>query len=545
MSKTFAFSANAEPFVPTTSVSEPEQSIPRHKTLEGIREHRDRLLRYTRHLQEKNEELEHRLNMQASSEKKMKNLEKENERLNKEIRETTKKLLFERGNAREKEILLDEKSREINTLENNISSLNCINSELECANSNLESKYEEIDMINVNLRNEQINLLDKRDEWIGRCLRLDFIFKKIKQINALPEDHGAWVWDMVEDIEFPNGNVSVFLNVPQSVRRQYLPSENDANIQFQEDENSIIEGLSQEAELFNQNLSEHFRRNLDENPEDVLNHIRIIQARFRQYIRPNLEKHIKAAIKIQSIWRGFISRGIITYKGTLEINDSLTLYKLIPDKKVKSTHSIVPAHLRDRPFRMNFANTGKEVINYQWLKIQPHTLEGTVADLVKLRAAEFSLKPGEVISIKVYFGHWFKFMSVSDKQEQFFRIMPEGFLGRNMRSGSTTVFDLNTKLTVTKDHYYEWSRGLYGTHAVRVPANNSNNITEDDRFNRILNTDHLNLPDNISDVQDNSDDDSEDNSDDARLMLAIQLSLEQTSSLTSDVSDLEIHNLFQ
>ena len=38
---------------------------------------------------------------------------------------------------------------------------------------------------------------------------------------------------------------------------------------------------------------------------------------------------------------------------------------------------------------------------------------------------------------------------------------------------------------------------------------------------------------------------SEDNSDDARLMLAIQLSLEQTSSLTSDVSDLEIQNLFQ
>lgn len=543
MSKTFAFSANAEPFVPTTSVTEPEPepSIPRHKTLEGIREHRDRLLRRMKWERQKNEELEHRLNMQASSKKKMKKLKGENKRLNKEIRESAKNLLFERGKVREKEILLDEKLREINNLENNILSLNCINSELECANSNLKFEYEETCMDNENLRNEQINLLYRRDEWIGRCLRLDFIFKKIKQINALPEDHGEWVWDMVEDIEFPDGNDSVFLNVPQSVRRQYLPSENDANIQFQEDENSIIETLSQEAELFNQNLSEYFRRNLDENPEDVLNHIRIIQRRVRGYIRSNLEKLIKSAIKIQSVWRGFCGRGIITYKGTLEVNDSLTIYKLIPDKKVKSTHSIIPENLRDRPFRMNFANTGKELIHYQWLKIQPHTLEGTVG-------TEFSIKPGEVMSIKVYFGHWFRFMSVSDKQQQFFRIMPEGFLGnlgRNMwGSRPESVFDLNTKLTVTKDHYLEWSRGLYGTHSVRVPAINSV-ITEDERFNRILNTDHLNFPDNISDVQYNSDDDSEDNSDDARLMLAIQLSLEQISSLTSGVSDLEIQNLFQ
>ena len=84
-----------------------------------------------------------------------------------------------------------------------------------------------------------------------------------------------------------------------------------------------------------------------------------------------------------------------------------------------------------------------------------------------------------------------------------------------------------SQLTVTKKHYYEWSRGLYGTHAIRVPNTNNSIIrTEDDRFNRILNTDHLNIHNNSS-VPDEgeSDKDESDEEDDARLMLAIQLSL--------------------
>jgi len=117
-------------------------------------------------------------------------------------------------------------------------------------------------------------------------------------------------------------------------------------------------------------------------------------------------------------------------------------------------------------------------------------------------------------------------MSESDEEEQYFRIMPEGFLG-NLGNLGRVVFDLNTKLTVTKKHYYEWSRGLYGTHSIRVP-NTSNSIirTEEERFNRILNTDHLNIHNDYS-VPDEgeSDKDESDEYDDARLMLAIQLSL--------------------
>ena len=493
MSKKFAFSANAEPFVPV-------KSIPWSETPEGITEHRDNLLRHLKYEKRKNEKLQRGIEALKSSEIKMNKLKEENERLNKEIRSDVTKLLAERDSGREKDVIISEKQMKIDSQLLEISTIHSRYYQLDISYNDMKSRFEDS--------------TKKKEEWIGRCLKLDFIFKKMKQIGALPEDHGSWVWDMVEDIEFPNGSLnSVFHDLPTSIRERFLPSSQDAGLVFQEDENNIIEDLSYEAELFNQNLSENFRRNLDENPELIMNHIRTIQTRFREYIRPNFEKRIKAAIKIQSVRRGLCGRGIITYKGTLEVDISLMKCKLILDKKIKSTHQIVPEHKGDRPFRMNFANTGKNIIHYQWMKIQPHTLEGTIG-------TGFSIKPGEVISIKVYFGHWFRFMSESDEEEQYFRIMPEGFLGNLGR----VVFDLNTKLTVTKDHYYEWSRGLYGPHAIRVPNTNNSIIrTEDDRFNRILNTDHLNIHNNSS-VPDEGEDES-DEDDDARLMLAIQLSL--------------------
>lgn len=543
MSKSFAFSANAEPFIPSFSEEKMKTKIEyKIQNLEAqLEEERLSKMRLIKSYQSEKLKIDH------LSEKNFKDLEKENERLNKHIRDGVTKLLFERDKVKERDALLVKKQEKISSLESSVTSRWHRIAELECDNNNLQSKYGEIEEIHEKLKKEQQNHLEEKDEWIGRCLRLDFIFKKMKQIGALSEDHGAWVWDMVEDIEFPNGvgHTSIYLNLPRYVRNKYLPSESDADIQFRNDEINIIEELSLEAQSFNQNLSDHFRRNLDENPEIIMNYIRTIQSRFRQHIRPNREEKNKAAIKIQSIWRGFISRGIITYKGKLEMNSSLTIYKLIPDKKIKSTHQIVPEHMRDRAFRMNFANTGKEIIHYQWLKIQPHTLEGKVG-------REYSIKPGEVLSIKVYFGHWFRFMSVSDEGEQFFRIMPEGFLGNlgiNIWGRPTSVFDLNTKITITKDHYDEWSKGVLGPHAVRVPAPPRNIRTETDRFNRILNTDHLNVPnvpDNVPDnIPDNVPENDEDSDDEAALQLAIQLSLETFTSLTSDMDDLNIADMFQ
>ena len=156
------------------------------------------------------------------------------------------------------------------------------------------------------------------------------------------------------------------------------------------------------------------------------------------------------------------------------------------------------------------------------MNIDPLTLEGKLG-------TEFSIKPGGVISIRVYFGHWFRFKKESDTEDNFFRMMP--LLG-NLRNEfgrwmcRKIVFDMNTKLTVTREHYDEWLLGVSGSRAVRI-----------------LNTQHLNT-ERPEVIRINNHPQEEDADDDARLMLAIQLSLEQTSSLTSDAIDFNIGNLF-
>ena len=190
------------------------------------------------------------------------------------------------------------------------------------------------------------------------------------------------------------------------------------------------------------------------------------------------------------------------------VNSSLTIFKLNLDREIPSIRQIVPEILRNRPVRMNFANTGKEIIHYQWLKIQPHTLEGTIGK-------GYTIRPGESIRVKVYLGHWFRFMKESDTEQNFFRIMPFlGNLGELLRRGMypKIVFGLNTKLTITGEHYDEWTRGVSGSHAIRV-----------------LNIQHLSTerPEIIR--RDDLISQEEDDDDDARLILAIQLSLEQTN----------------
>jgi len=488
MSNSFAFSAEAETFVPKCLHKNREEVLQaKIDSLEAeLDDERLSNMKLMKLYKEQSSKVQEHTGSQLET------LRTENIRLNKEIRNVNTRLLEERTDKREIEgIMLQNQNR-----------IDALNDDL----TYKDDKYDALQRRFNELNREYMQYKERNDPevWMGRCLKLDFIFKKIKQIGALPEDHGAWIWDMIDDIEFPDGpsSSSVFLSVPNSIRNRFLPSATDAGINFQDNEISIIDELSREAEVFNANLSENFRRNLDENPEIVISRIRIIQSRFREHIRPNLEKRKVAATKIQSIWRGFCGRGIITYKGTLEHDTSLMKYKLTPDKTIKSTYQFLPEYMR-RAIRINLANTGKEIIHYKWLKIRPNTLEcdglGT----------EYSIKPGESISVRAYIGHWFSFARESDECEQFFRVMRNSFLGnlgRDIWARPSAVFDLNTKLTITRYHYDEWQRGIFGIHTTRI-----------------LNTDHLNVPNNPT-VTDN--DESEDSEDDARLMLAIQLSLD-------------------
>ena len=221
-------------------------------------------------------------------------------------------------------------------------------------------------------------------------------------------------------------------------------------------------------------------------------------------------------IKIQSVWRGFCGRGITTYKG--ELFELVNKCKI--SLEIERNFSTVESSL---PIRILFVNTSKETIHYQWIKVNNTVLEGRMGGM-------FNILPGGIMVVKAYYGHWFRICKEGDC-DRFFRIETSSFLGR-LRTSRTTnypvVFDLNTRVTLTNSDFKEWQDGVSGPAAVRF-----------------LDTNRLPIQRNLPSQNNHRESGDEDSSDDARLMLAIQLSLEQTSSLTSDVSDLELHNLFQ
>jgi hypothetical protein len=484
MSQSFAFSVNAEPFVPQSDENSDHNKVLQLKIQTLQSELEDEMA--------KNKRIKE-LYVKSCSQRS--EISEENSRLNSEIRSINKKLLEERVDKRELSKKIHQQEIIINNFKKDL------RLEYEKCN-NFSREYSDLQLRFDNLNREftQYKETNNSEVWIERCLKLDFIFKKMKQIGALSEDHGAWVWDMVEDIEFPeNSTDSVFLELPNSIRNRYLPSFDDAGIEFSSGESSIINELSREAEEFNMNLSENFRRNLDENPEIVMNHIRMIQSRFREYLRPNKEAMEKAAVKIQAVWRGFCGRGIITYKGRL--HEWYENCKILLDEPKTFSHKSTNIQVN-----IIFTNTSDKTIHYQWIKIRNTdrpVLEGQ-------KGRMYNVRPGKSINVKAFYGHWFRTWE-QDKQDSFFRITKSSFLG-NLNIERRPVFDLNTKITLTNDDFVHW-------------------ITLKNVLSRL-----------ISDRDTHEDDDEDD---DARLRLAIQLSLEQTRSLTDDVIDFNIDNLYR
>ena len=482
MSRSFAFSPEAEPFVPQSEASSENNKILQLKIQTLQSELADEMA--------KNKKIKE-LYVKSCSQRS--ELSEENNRLNSEIRSINKKLLEERVDKRE----LSKKIHHQDIIINNFKE------DLRFEKGKYEGLHVRFD--NLNREFSQYKETNNSEVWIGRCLKLDFIFKKMKQIGALSEDHGAWVWDMVEDIEFPeNSTDSVFLELPISIRNRYLPSFDDAGIEFSSGESSIINELSRQAEEFNAGLSENFRRNLDENPEIVMNHIRMIQSRFREYLRPNKEVKEKAAVKIQSVWRGFCGRGIITYKGRL--HEWYENCKILLDEP--KTFSHISTNIQ---VNIIFTNTSDKTINYQWINIR--NTDRPVLEGQKGRI--YNVRPGKSINVKAFYGHWFRICE-KDKQDSFFRITKSSFLG-NLNIDRRPVFDLNTKITLTNNDFVHW-------------------ITLKNVLSGVINHPNTNEGSQID----------EDEYDDARLRLAIQLSLlEQTRSLTDDVTDFNIDNLYR
>ena len=81
---------------------------------------------------------------------------------------------------------------------------------------NLKSQVSELDVQNDQNKQEISTLISSEKEWIGRTLKLEFIFNKMIQAGAIQPDHSEWVLPMFEDIDIPH--------VPISTREEFVPT---------------------------------------------------------------------------------------------------------------------------------------------------------------------------------------------------------------------------------------------------------------------------------------------------------------------------------
>ena len=165
MSKSFAFAANAEPFVPDPLCEEKMKMKleSRILTLEAqLEEERLSKMRLIKSYQSE------KAQVNSFSEKNFKDLEKENERLNKHIRDGATKLLYERDKVRERDTLIIQQKEKI-------TSFSCRIAQLECDNSNWYRKYEELEMTYETMKKE-VNI-KKNDDVID-------LYKKLSKITA-------------------------------------------------------------------------------------------------------------------------------------------------------------------------------------------------------------------------------------------------------------------------------------------------------------------------------------------------------------------------
>ena len=80
----------------------------------------------------------------------------------------------------------------------------------------LESHIVNIETENDQMKQELSTLISAEREWIGRTLKMEFIFKKMIQAGAIQPDHSEWVLPMFEDIDIPY--------VPISTREEFVPT---------------------------------------------------------------------------------------------------------------------------------------------------------------------------------------------------------------------------------------------------------------------------------------------------------------------------------
>ena len=123
--------------------------------------------------------------------------------------------------------IFEEKDKEIESLQGNLLTMSKL------AAQDIDSLQKELTdtLDNLKITEDELTIFQKSEkEWIGRTLKLKFIFDQMKKIGALPEDQRE-IWEpMVEQIDIPEVSINV--------KDEFVPTVQTDNIDWTDDEES-------------------------------------------------------------------------------------------------------------------------------------------------------------------------------------------------------------------------------------------------------------------------------------------------------------------
>lgn len=306
------------------------------------------------------------------------------------------------------------------------------------------------------------------EEWIGRSLKLKWIFDEMLKVGAVKLPDHEWATDMVQEIEFPSGSGnSVFYEVSRHIRERYLPSIEDAHMEWveEDDENELIRRLSEEASDFSNSVDNSLFASLETDRENTIKHIIVIQKHIRGYLAKHNLKEWKLEDECWSQWK--IDKAIIIQKYWRRFYTSPIRYQ-----NYSAFGEQAPGVVRIR-YRADCDVYGRSItlvntgcIDYQYRYIVPGRGPGT----------QNTIRGGSSQNISTYATHWFHISVKIDAgciaRKIRIPIMLAHGIGSGYFGSKKWVFDVHTGLCFHRHQWDElnvYSRRQRIIHVPRMP----------------------------------------------------------------------------
>ena len=272
-----------------------------------------------------------------------------------------------------------------------------------------------------NLRQEAAD--QDLSKWHKPLFQYEYVFEEISKIGCLPKDHRDWIDPMIEMIEIPP--------CASQIRRKYRPSCDDAHMisADPDEETALYTRLSEEASAFSELVGP--------DPRITRAAATLIQKIMRgHFTRKKLQRDNEckdpqtlngAATLIQKAIRGWKSRGISTHKA---LWPGCARYRRTPN---------IPADIGIGRINVRFITTGPNACHIRWIDHRQGNRPSASVSTVKVADVNG-------FSVSTFGGHWFRVdiihnsSSVEDPQHMFVRIPFD------LKSGG--YFDIHTRTTL-------------------------------------------------------------------------------------------------